>query len=137
MEFSKEIIAIFNYLGEKFGIAIDWTSENVMPYLKELCGRYINYEIATSIFWMIIIPVITMILVIPLAICHKKAKEANWDFNYEMMPCLALFLWVIFAIMCFVSVIVIGFQIFDIIECYTLPEKVILDYLNSLIKSAS
>ena len=53
MEFSQEIINVLDYLYSKFGITIDWTSENVMPYLEELCGRYIQYEIYTSIAWCV------------------------------------------------------------------------------------
>ena len=83
MSFSQEIINVLNYLGQKFGIAIDWTSENVMPYLQELAARYIKYEIFTSIAWMIAIPVITLIISIPLRITHKKAKDLKWNFDYN------------------------------------------------------
>ena len=34
--FSEQIIEVLNALCEKFGIAIDWTAENVMPYLTDL-----------------------------------------------------------------------------------------------------
>lgn len=51
---SEEIIKVLDNLCEKFGIAIDWTSQNVVPYLKELVGRFINYEVVTSIFWIIV-----------------------------------------------------------------------------------
>ena len=51
---SEEIIKILDALAEKFGLAIDWTSANVIPYLQQLCGKYITYEIAISIVWMLI-----------------------------------------------------------------------------------
>ena len=51
---SDEIVKILDDLGQRFGIAIDWTSENVMPYLQDLMGRYINYEIITSIVRLIV-----------------------------------------------------------------------------------
>ena len=57
--FSDEAIKILNFLGEKFGIAIDWTSKNVAPYLKDLGNRIINLEIASSIFWIVLVAVIT------------------------------------------------------------------------------
>ena len=135
MKFSEEIINILDYLCKKFGVVIDWTSENVMPYLEDLCARYIQYEVFTSIAWMIIVPAITLIITIPLAITHKKAKALKWDFDYHGTPFLAIALWIMFAIMSLTSVIVIGVQVFDIIECYTLPEKVILEYLKTLMDS--
>lgn len=46
---SDEIIKILDDLGQRFGIAIDWSSQNVMPYLQDLVRRFTTYEIATSI----------------------------------------------------------------------------------------
>ena len=137
MKFSKEIITVLDYLCQKFGIVIDWTSENIMPYIEDLCKRYISYEILTSIAWMIAIPAITIIISIPLAIAHKKAKGDEWDFDYKVSPWLAAILWIAFGIMSIASICVICTQVFDIIECYTLPEKVILEYLQTLKNSIS
>ena len=66
MKFSEEIINVLDYICKKLGIAIDWTSENVIPYTQDLCARYIQYEIFTSIVWMVSIPAITLIVSIPL-----------------------------------------------------------------------
>lgn len=51
---SEEVIKILDALAEKFGLAIDWTSANVLPYLQQLCGKYVTYEIATSVVWILI-----------------------------------------------------------------------------------
>lgn len=129
---SEEIIKVLDNLCEKFGIAIDWTSQNVVPYLKELMGRFINYEVVTSIFW-IIVGVIAII--IPVIVIKKISKYAekeieedyysDWRF-YQVVT-------IIFgSFIVFTFLIMILFQIYDIIECYTIPEKVIFDYLNSL-----
>ena len=45
---SEEIIKVLDALAEKFGVAVDWTSANVIPYLEQLCSKCVNYEIATS-----------------------------------------------------------------------------------------
>lgn len=49
MEISEQVITIFDDIGERLGIAIDWSQENVLPYLQELFEKYINFEIASSI----------------------------------------------------------------------------------------
>ena len=54
MNFSDEVIKILNYLGEKFGIAIDWTNDNALPYLQELCDKFIKWEICTSTAWIVL-----------------------------------------------------------------------------------
>lgn len=51
---SEEIIKVLDVLAEKFGLAVDWTSANVIPYLEQLCGKYVNYEIATSVVWLLL-----------------------------------------------------------------------------------
>lgn len=33
---SEDIIKVLDNLAQKFGIAIDWTSQNAMPYLEDL-----------------------------------------------------------------------------------------------------
>lgn len=50
---SEEIIKVLDALAEKFGLAVDWTSANVIPYLEQLCGKYVNYEIVTSVIWLL------------------------------------------------------------------------------------
>lgn len=37
---NEEIIKILDYIGSKFGVAIDWTDKNVTPYLQELHDLY-------------------------------------------------------------------------------------------------
>lgn len=49
-----EIIKVLDDLSERLGIDVDWTSQNVLPYLQELCDKYISYEIWTSIVYILI-----------------------------------------------------------------------------------
>lgn len=42
---SQEIIKVLEYLGDKLGIAIDWTTENVLPYAEQLFKRYVTLKI--------------------------------------------------------------------------------------------
>lgn len=133
MEFSKEIIAILDYLCQKFGIAIDWTSENVMPYLEELCGRYIQYEIYTSIAWIVLFGSIAILAGLVWAISgivHVNCRN-------DTATCILCFSMIVFWVALALLIIVGAFQAFDIIECYTIPEKTILEYLKTLMDNAS
>lgn len=40
-----EVVKVLNALCEKFGIAMDWSSQNIVPYIQLLSKRCINYEI--------------------------------------------------------------------------------------------
>lgn len=42
---STEIIKILDAICDKFGIAIDWTSQNAMPYLEQVGEHIIQYEL--------------------------------------------------------------------------------------------
>lgn len=51
---SAQIIEVLNDICGKFGIAVDWTSKNIQPYLKELMTKCINYKLATDIVWLVV-----------------------------------------------------------------------------------
>lgn len=116
MTFSGQIIDILDYIGSKLGIAIDWTGANVLPYIQELCGRYISYEIVTSIAWIAIAGVC-------LLISFLIKNKCDWD-GFEQAQ---------FAVVLGVSIMVCAIQIFDIIRCCYLPEAQIYNYLKGLL----
>lgn len=118
MQISDQIIEVLNYLGEKLGVSIDWTSENVWPYVQTLFGKYINWEIATSIVWL----VVGIALIILAIISFKGARNPNIDDEG--------FLYVFFAILLISGIIMIFFQIFDIIKCIYIPELQIYEYIK-------
>ena len=39
---SEEIIKVLNDLASRFGVAIDWTNQNIVPYLQDLMTRFIK-----------------------------------------------------------------------------------------------
>ena len=81
---SEEIIKVLNNLGEKFGITIDWASQNVMPYIQDLMSRYNHYYIISSIVWLAI-EIILLIVEIAIFISCIKEKKINkyWDWFDE------------------------------------------------------
>ena len=50
----NKIIEALDYLGEKIGIAIDWTAENVYPQVLDFMARYKTYEIVIDTMWILI-----------------------------------------------------------------------------------
>lgn len=113
MQVSDEIIKVLEYLSEKLGVTIDWTSNNVLPYVEQLCTKFVKWEIGTSIGWIVI-----MIISVIIGLIFSKAVDLC---GVEKG---------IFWVIVVAAVIVIGVQAFDIIECYTFPEKTIYDYIQ-------
>lgn len=131
MTFSDQVIQIINTLCDKFGIAIDLASDNVVPYLKELCLKFIKYEIWTSVFWIVISISFCGIFWIAFLSTKKKANEINFDVSY-FVSWVNVGSCIIATISSVVAFLVMGREIYDIIEAVTFPEKVILEYLSKI-----
>lgn len=122
---SKEIIEVLDALSDRLGMSIDWTQNNIIPYLQEICSKYVNYEIATSIVWI----VVGIILLIVAALAIKKINTDNdledddiFGLIILMVVCGAAGMWIVLT------------QIFDIVTCYTFPEKIIIEKLMEIKK---
>ena len=131
---SEEVIKILDALAEKFGLAIDWTSANVLPYLQQLCGKYVTYEIATSVVWMLIGICLLFIgkYVIGKAKHCWEQYEEDWHSDYDFT---ATLLEVFAGCVIVGGIIVILCQTFDIVTCITFPEKIIIEELKSIYSS--
>lgn len=64
MQISDEIIKVLEYLCTKIGLTIDWTSSNVLPYVEQLCGKFVKWEMGTSFTWIGIAIIATIITLI-------------------------------------------------------------------------
>ena len=128
MTISSEIIEVLDYVGEKFGIAIDWTSNNVLPYLQTLVDKFIQWEIFTSILWIAI-----TVFVIAMIIGLMNLKGIR-EFNKEVCDDE---LWILAGIIILGFFVVICVQIFDIIECNVFPEKVLYDFIKTMLNQNS
>ncbi len=117
MSLSNEIISVLEYLGRQIGITIDWTSENVMPYVEQLCEKFILWEINTSFAWMGIMAIVVILSLIAAILINRFGDACGTE-------------WFIFGCVVVIAVAVVGTQIFDIIECRTFPEKTIYDYIQ-------
>ncbi|EGT5282657.1 TPA: hypothetical protein KPE78_001141 [Clostridioides difficile] len=122
MEFSEQIIKILDNLSDKVGMTIDWSNTNVIPYLQTLTTKYINYEVSTSIFWIVICVIGIVVGALLIYIDWKYDKG-----DFPVFIDLGLFFIVL-------SAVFIIIQSIDIITAKTFPEKIILNYLLEIKK---
>ena len=130
MEFSTEIIKILDDLSKRLGVAIDWSNENIMPYLNGLVDRFIKWEIACSIFAIAISIVLIVIGIYGLKCCFERKNK--WCLIGELDESIT-WLWT-----GTVAVLIAGILVFlcdcaDLIQVIYLPEMAIYDYVQSLI----
>lgn len=78
MNVSEEIINVLEYLGEQFGITINWGSETVLPVLKQLFEKYIAWEIMTSTIWIVVGGLLLGGGIYFTVLSFKEGKVNNW-----------------------------------------------------------
>lgn len=125
---STEVIKILDALCQKFGLVIDWTTTNIVPYMETLCGKIINYEIATSIVCMIIGVAVCIICLILFSLVHKN-QEFGVDELYagKTDESVRQFICTCIGIAFIGGLIFIIAQTFDIVTCCTFPEKLLIE----------
>lgn len=122
---SNEIIKVLDDLSKRFGIAIDWSSANIMPYLQDLMARIVKYETYTSIAWLVLGAIILLIglYFIRKAIKFLKSEEPDSEIFFVVSMIIT-----IFSLMAGPSIIFT--QVDDIIEINTVPEKYIIEQIQ-------
>ena len=122
MSFSSQFIEVLDALCDKIGIAIDWTSQNVVPYVTDLATRIITYEISTSAAWIVIAAIVFLtIWKMTKNLCKEDAFDEAWFLGWAIR--------IVVGILCFGK---IGFEVFGIIEAVALPEKTLYNFIMGL-----
>lgn len=75
MEFSENVTAIFDEIAARFGIIIDWSEDNILPYLEILFNRWRTYEIIVNSIPVLLFICCTIILLILDFLNRKEEKE--------------------------------------------------------------
>ena len=128
---SDEIIKVLDDLGRRFGIAIDWTNSNMVPYLHQLGQRIVNYKLGISVFYLII-GILVMIVSIKAIkfIIHMCSDDDDITVNL-----LTMFIAPLSIVAGVIAFIFVCDCIENIIACMTLPEKVILQQCMDIMKT--
>lgn len=127
MTVSNQIIEVLDALCSKFGLAIDWSSENIIPYATTLMDKLVSYEIWSSVAWIAFM----LVLIIALIVFLKKTWADNHhNIDYEIPTTMISTCIVVF------TFLVIGCQTMDIIKCLTFPEMFVYQYIKGLIEAA-
>lgn len=130
---SEEIIKVLDELGNGFGVAIDWSNQNIIPYLQELLKRFICYQNITACIWITISIAIITGGVVMLKFLNKWRKSENYDSGYDSDDVTLAFLGYIFSI-CMIAlgiVLIIG-NILGIAKNICMPEMVVYEYIKNI-----
>lgn len=131
---SSQIIDVINELCSKFGIAIDWSQKNVQPYLESLVVKAVNYELYTSIMWIVIGTILIGIGLFYLSkankckkryIKYKKDSMVDTESDYICKDLYRILAWLLLII----AILFIIYNANDVIKCVTFPDKVVFDMI--------
>lgn len=138
-----EVIKVLEHLGEQFGIAIDWSSTNVMPYLQDLMYRIAKYGIYQNVSNIIYCLVFLLLLVFVTEKLYKTAykyaniyektndsDDKNTAMSFTVGFLISLIVTIITAI---ITICVIKTSVDEIIELNTVPEKYVIEMIQDKI----
>lgn len=123
---SNQIIEVLNMLCEKFGVAIDWSAQNVLPYVQELMNKVVKYELFTSVAWIMFFVILLVVCLLNIKKISNTPKFNRNDAFEKTAPTFAFLLTIVAGFLTFCLISVGIFQVIDIIACITFPEKIIL-----------
>ena len=126
---NNQLVELLKELANQMGIAVDWTSQNIRPYIIDIMGRLARYEIFTSIIWILFFVIVILIASKLLKMSYKNLKdEENWTWDEEWFGYSAIVLGgvILFASFCIIV------QCHDIGEAIYTPELLLIEKLKSL-----
>ena len=135
MEISNQVIEVLDAVCDKFGIAIDWTSNNVIPYIEQLGNKIITYDVCMSIMWLVVgcIPLTTAFLI--KKFLNKKKLEAedkpnDYYFTDGTLDEKATDCYFVIVILLAVAIVIGIDNIQSIIQDIVFPEKAIIEFIT-------
>lgn len=141
MEVSDQIIKVMDDLTKKFGVAVDWTQDNIPPYIEDLCHRIVMYDIAKNSIWIAISLIVILAGLVFITLERKSSinnekRTLLFGYNgsvrrdYDNWGCVLFF--TLYPIVSSIFVIVILKCTFSIVQDIYLPEKEIIEMLKQL-----
>jgi hypothetical protein len=131
---SDQIIKVLEYLGDKLGIAIDWTTENVLPYAEQLFHRYVTLKIVKNgigVFIGVVLVITAIAFTISMVKGYMKTSKNHKDniwYEYseywkEVRSTDVIVLGVSVVVICVIaSIPILGHNASSLIEWIIIPE---------------
>jgi hypothetical protein len=142
MEISDQIIKVLDDLSARFGIAIDWASENVIPKLEKVGERFIRYTAIMDVIKIVICllavaiclkVLLASIEVAKLDLSRTKNME-DYDYDPDVRSTIGCALGGFGLVISLVCTLTVGVQsINSLIRCIVCPELEIIQALSTYI----
>ncbi len=128
---SEEIIKVLDNLGQKLGIAIDWSNQNIMPYLQELLGRFITLKNAEAITWIIISLIVMTLSIVSIILAKKWVKKNKYD-SCDDEYMIAVIVYIVTISLSAIFLIILLCNLLGLLQNIFVPELSIIDYIRNI-----
>lgn len=125
MNFSEQLIYLIDEFAKRIGIVIDWTNDNVVPYLQDLVGRYIAYEITMNGIGIGLGVIVAIASIIFGLFSIKKYREDEYDD-------FALYFFLVALFGAFTAVVIIAPNLIGLLKLINIPEFYIYKQLMNV-----
>lgn len=138
---SKEIIEIFDYIGEKLGIVIDWTQENIIPYLTDLLGRYVTFNIvihAIGLFLGIAGAVGAIVMLTHIYFRAVREESIFWELDSwkeDVLTSSGLITTIVSGLIGFISLFALIYNPVELLKWIFIPEFQLIEDLTYYIST--
>lgn len=130
---ADQIIQVIEYIGQKFGIAIDWSAENILPIAQTLMEKIARWYIAENVFFIALSLVGLIVGIIAFPKCIKKfSKLDKYDAFGETLCTLGI---VLFSAMCVAGAIGICVNTYYLVQSICFPELAVFEYIQSFMSN--
>ena len=134
MTVADQIIQVIEELCAKFGIAVDYTAEQIMPVFQDLIGRYANYIILSKTAFLILDVLLEGGLIFAVYRMYRAYHNENSRFYLEDGLGLVLILFSIMAVVGLVlSFTFVPMLVQQIIQAFTIPEMAFLNGIKNML----
>jgi len=141
MEYPHQFITVLDELARRFGVAVDWTQQNVMPYVIDLFSRIVMYRLTMASIAMGIALTFMVGVAIYIKRGSRKAPFFEWEArrdtsgfkNGTFRTIIAIVLMVV-AVSAALPVFLVNLVTF--VRCIFLLEMVVFDFVTRLVSGS-
>lgn len=134
----KELCNVIDKIAEKIGVVVDWTNENVLPFIQDIMQRYRTMNVVKNVITMIVCTIIITICVIfvikmikGIVNGHQNGVSSIWfDADYDVVSTFSIVTYAITLISFLISVIVLCGATGGLMEWLYVPEVKFLEVLK-------
>lgn len=77
------MVEVIRELSEQLGVAIDWSNQNIIPYMNDLLHRYVQSEMIKSILWIVLFVSGIILVCVFLNNYKKNIKDESLKGNFD------------------------------------------------------